>query len=220
MKTTALLVKRSDHSREAFVEHYEAIHTALAVQILAGFHAYVRDHVREEIHGEVSFDVMTAFSWTDPRMLGTLARRFGTDLGAAIREDEASFMDRDASRFFLVEDHETIEAADDSEVSDAAPRINVLVKCPVDESVETYAGHFEEDELPGLCRAAGTVASCRFGTLQSADNHAALFDLVAEIELGAGGTDPQALRDRACQIEESGARVVIVAVDRHESALG
>jgi predicted dinucleotide-utilizing enzyme len=128
-------------------------------------------------------------------------------------------MDRDANRFFLVQDHETLEGADVSAVPDDAFRVNVLVKCPDGEPVETYAKQFEEEQLPVLCSAAGAVASCLFGTLQSTDNHAAVFDLVAEIALEAEDADREALRDRALQIEESGARVVIVAVNRHESAL-
>ncbi len=219
MKTTSLLVKRSDHSRMAFVEHYETTHVLLGVEVLAGFQAYWRDHVCEDVYGDVSFDVMTAFCWIDPEMLGTLGRRFGTDLGAAIREDEASFMDRDANRFFLVQDHQTIEGADASRVSDDAFRVNVLVKCPEGEGAERYAAQFEEQQLPALCGAAGTVSSCTFGTLQSTDNHAALFDLVAEIALEAGEADRKALCEWARRIEQGGARVVIVAVDRHESAL-
>ncbi len=204
----------------AFVEHYETTHVLLAVEVLAGFQAYWRDHVCEDIYGDISFDVMTAFCWIDPEMLATLGKRFGTDLGAAIREDEASFMDRDANRFFLVEDRETIEGANTSTVSDDAFRVNVLVKRPEGEGAERAAERFEAQELPALCSAAGAVSSCTFGTLQSTDNHEALFDLVAEIALEGKQADRQALCNWARRIEESGARVAIVAVDRHESVLG
>ncbi len=191
----------------------------LAGQILAGFDSYARDHVCDDIYGEVTFDVMTAFCWSDPQMLGILGQRFGTDLGAVIREDEASFMDRDANRFFLVEDRETIGDTEELADPDDAHRVNILVKCPEGEGVEVYSEQFQEEELPRLRSAAGAAASCVYGTLQSTDNHPALFDLVTELVLETGEADRPALRDWALQTERSGARVVIVGVNRHESAM-
>ena len=99
MKTLALIVRRADHSREAFRKHYEEIHSPLAMQtVMQGTSRYVKYHLREEIHGAAAFDVISAFVYRDPTAAAALFARVQGPEGERIRADEQTFMDTARNR--------------------------------------------------------------------------------------------------------------------------
>ena len=103
MKTLALIVRRPDHSREAFRKHYEEIHSPLAMRtIMEGTTRYVKHHLRDELYGAPDFDVVSAFEYRDGEAAAALFARSEGPEGARIRADELSFMDKPRNSFFVV----------------------------------------------------------------------------------------------------------------------
>src|SRR5258706_11806269 len=103
MKTLALIVRRPDLTRDEFRDHYEDVHAPLAVRtLLEGTTRYVRNHLREELFGRPTFDVVSAFWYRDAAAAVGVMRRTETPAGDAIRRDELTFMDKPANTFFAV----------------------------------------------------------------------------------------------------------------------
>ena len=61
IKSFALIVRRLDHTREAFRKHYEEIHAPTALPLTRELARSVRYQVEVEIHGTPVFDVISAF---------------------------------------------------------------------------------------------------------------------------------------------------------------
>ena len=113
MKTLALIARRRDISRDEFRDHYEQVHAPLAVRtLLEGTTRYVRNHLREELHGRAAFDVVTAFWYRDTAAAIAVMRRTETPVGEPVREDELTFMDKPANTFFAVAEHAVLGAED------------------------------------------------------------------------------------------------------------
>jgi len=102
VKTVALIKRLPQLERRAFREHYEQRHVPLALGLLEGLERYVRYHVEAELHGEVDFDVISAFGYRDREAVDSLLERLGGEAGSEIRADELRFMDKPANRFFPV----------------------------------------------------------------------------------------------------------------------
>jgi uncharacterized protein (TIGR02118 family) len=113
-KSIALLRRRADLSREAFIAYYEERHAPLIRSLLPGIIDYRRNFTNfdtayvSEGAAPFDFDVVTELWFTDHAAYDaamTIATR--ADIAQRIAEDEANFLDRTGTRMFLVDERES-----------------------------------------------------------------------------------------------------------------
>lgn len=110
-KSIALLRRRPDLTYEAFVDYYEHRHAPLILSLLDGIIDYRRNFARFEgafvspAAAPFDFDVVTEL-WFADRAAYDRAMALATrqDIAARIAADEENFLDRSATRMFLVEE--------------------------------------------------------------------------------------------------------------------
>ncbi len=178
MKTLALIVRRPDHTREAFRAHYEEIHAPLAMEtVMEGTSRYVRYHLAREIFGSPSFDVITAFQYPTPEAAAALMQRLGTDQGARILADEATFMDRARNGFFVVEEHPVLGEED----REAGLSVAVLARAPEGEDSAAFVSRYEAELLPRLLESTREPVWCLQNRAVKTGPAAPPWDLVTQI---------------------------------------
>lgn len=209
MKTVALIVRRPDHDRDTFRKHYEEIHAPLAMEtVMEGTSRYVRHHVREEIHGEPGFDVVTSFSFPDAAASAALMKRLQGEAGKRIIEDERSFMDRDLNHFFGVTEHPVHGAADRS----AGLSLVVLARAPEHSDRMDFVRDYERDDLPALLDTTRNPVWCLQNRSFAAGSEPA-FDVVSHVHADAAAD----LGAWAAGLEARGAGVLVLGVSEHET---
>jgi uncharacterized protein (TIGR02118 family) len=110
-KAVALLRRRADLTREAFVDYYETRHVPLILSLMPGVLDYRRNFVDfagafvSPRAAPFDFDVVTEL-WFADRAAYDAAMAVATreDVAAQIAEDEANFLDRTGTRMFVVEE--------------------------------------------------------------------------------------------------------------------
>lgn len=112
-KCIALLKRKADLSRAAFIDYYETQHAPLIRRLLPGIIDYRRNYV--DLDGAfvfpgaapIDFDVITEI-WLADRSaydrFTTVAR--DADIARQIAEDEENFLDRSATRMMVVEERD------------------------------------------------------------------------------------------------------------------
>jgi hypothetical protein len=211
IRVLAFIKRRPDVSRDAFRAHYEGVHVPTALPLLAGTAAYVRHHLREELHGVPEFDCMTAFDYPDPALLGAVLARVEGPGGAAVRADELSFMDTAANFFFAVEEDSAWPGAAPA----AAAELVVCVRRPASESESGFRERFAQEGVPALL---GSVEGAHWSRPQwprAGGGQPARFDAVVQL----GATGPGELADWARAWEARGARVVAARVSAHATEM-
>ncbi|MES2498641.1 MAG: EthD domain-containing protein [Pseudomonadota bacterium] len=111
VKSIALLRRRADISREAFIDYYETRHVPLIQSLLPGIVEYRRSfpdfegaYVNDGA-APFDFDVVTELWFTDRATYDrAMARVADPEIGARIAADEENFLDRSGTRMFLVEE--------------------------------------------------------------------------------------------------------------------
>lgn len=110
-KSIALLRRRHDLTPQAFVDYYEQKHAPLILSLLPGIVDYRRNFARFEgafvsaAAAPFDFDVVTEL-WFADRAAYDRAMSLATrdEIAARIAADEENFLDRSATRMFLVEE--------------------------------------------------------------------------------------------------------------------
>ena len=111
VKSIALLRRRADLSREAFIDYYETRHVPLIRSLLPGIVDYRRNFA--DFDGAYvnagaapfDFDVVTELWFADRAAYDqAMARVADPAIGARIAADEENFLDRSGTRMFLVEE--------------------------------------------------------------------------------------------------------------------
>lgn len=110
-KSIALLRRRPDLTREAFIDYYEQRHAPLIVSLLPGVIEYRRNFATFEDAfvspgaAPFDFDVVTELWFADraayDRAMAVATRE---DIAGRIAADEENFLDRSGTRMFLVEE--------------------------------------------------------------------------------------------------------------------
>lgn len=111
VKSIALLRRRADISREAFIDYYETRHVPLILSLLPGIEQYHRSfpdfegaYVNDGA-APFDFDVVTELWFTDRATYDrAMAKVADPEIGARIAADEENFLDRTGTRMFLVEE--------------------------------------------------------------------------------------------------------------------
>lgn len=110
-KSIALLKKRSDLSREAFIDYYENHHAPLILALFPTITSYTRNFADFEgaftspAAAPFDFDVVTEIHFADRAGYDDMLARYGRpEVARAVAEDEANFLDRGHTRMFLVEE--------------------------------------------------------------------------------------------------------------------
>jgi len=107
-KSIALLRRRADLSREAFIDYYERQHAPLILSLLPGIVEYRRNFALFDGAyvnpgaAPFDFDVITELRFADYDAAMAVATR--PDVAGRIAADEENFLDRSATRMFLVEE--------------------------------------------------------------------------------------------------------------------
>jgi hypothetical protein len=115
-KVIALLRKRADISREAFIDYYENRHAPLILSVFPSIAAYRRNFADFSSAfvsdaAPFDFDVVTEVEFADRAGYDEmLALHADPVVGETIAEDEANFVDRDFTRMFVVESRESAPA--------------------------------------------------------------------------------------------------------------
>lgn len=111
LKVIAMLRKREDLSREAFIRYYDENHAPLILSLLPGIVEYRRNftvfdgaYVNENA-APFDFDVLTEIRFAS-RAAYDAAMQVAADPDVArrIAEDEENFLDRSGTRMFVVEE--------------------------------------------------------------------------------------------------------------------
>ncbi|QGP80514.1 nuclear transport factor 2 family protein [Sphingobium sp. CAP-1] len=118
-KCIALLRRRPDLSRQAFIDYYETRHSVLIRSLLPGIIDYRRNYVETDGAflfpgaGLMDFHVVTELRFADRAAYDRfVARAAEPDVARQIAEDEAHLFDRSATRMFVVEERASAIAHD------------------------------------------------------------------------------------------------------------
>lgn len=110
-KSIAMLRRRRDLTLQAFVDYYEHRHAPLILSLLPGIVDYRRNFALFEGAfvsagaAPFDFDVVTELWFADRAAYdGAMALATREDIAARIAADEENFLDRSATRMFLVEE--------------------------------------------------------------------------------------------------------------------
>jgi uncharacterized protein (TIGR02118 family) len=157
IRVLALLVRRPDHTRDQFREHYETVHAPLALPQLAGVSHYVRQHLAPGLDADSApFDVLSEFGYPDAEAVAETTRRLESPLGDPIRRDELRFMDKPHNTFFGLAIVMAAGIASKSETQSVA----LLARAPADVDRVAFADEHAENVAP-LVRDASTVVTYR-----------------------------------------------------------
>lgn len=111
IKAIALLKRRADLDREAFIDYYENNHAPLILSVMPGVIEYRRSYA--EFDGAFvnagaapfDFDVITELWFADRAGYDhAIAVSTAPDIFARVATDEENFLDRSKTRMFLVEE--------------------------------------------------------------------------------------------------------------------
>ncbi|HEY5646235.1 MAG TPA: EthD domain-containing protein [Pseudomonadales bacterium] len=107
LKLLAFICAKQDLSREAFIEHYETHHVPLVRRLLPMIGEYRRNYVDKDASGGSSrnfeYDVVTELLFADRAALDAFWETIRRpEVIAAIREDEARFLQSDKTRLIGV----------------------------------------------------------------------------------------------------------------------
>ena len=111
VKTIAMLRKRADITREAFVDYYETRHAPLIVSLVPGIVEYRRNFCSfdeafaNDAVAPFDFDVVTEI-WFEDRAAYDRAMAVASrpEIAQRIADDEANMCDRSGTRMFVVEE--------------------------------------------------------------------------------------------------------------------
>ncbi|MGE0621519.1 MAG: EthD domain-containing protein [Pseudomonadales bacterium] len=107
LKLLAFISAREDLSREAFIDHYENHHVPLVRRLLPMVGAYRRNYVDPDVPAgggaTVDYDVVTELVFEDRAALDAFWETIRRpEVIAAIRADEAKFLQSDRTRLIGV----------------------------------------------------------------------------------------------------------------------
>ena len=213
IKTISLIKRRPDISRDAFREHYETVHAPLALPFMTGLSRYVRYHITDEIVGDVGFDVLSAFWYQDPESVAKLMETLQGEAGKPILEDELTFMDKPANRFFPVSERMLIPG----EEGDA--QIWVLVRKPEGLSRYDASQRLADQSFPDLF---ARVEQVEFALLRDAfpvDGGPLPYNAVLQFRAGADSAASARVEAWSIGMVDAGFEVVAVETKRHETDL-
>ena len=151
LKTFALIARRPDITRDAFREHYEEIHSPLALPLFEGLDRYVKYHLERDLVGHADFDVISTFWYESAERAIASQQRFDGPEGEPIKRDEATFMDQPRARILPVVEETLIDGDEGGEGSEQS---FVFVKAP-ESGAEAYFADFAECQWPALRDAFG-----------------------------------------------------------------
>ncbi|WP_233804701.1 EthD domain-containing protein [Paraburkholderia sp. HP33-1] len=113
-KVIALLTRRTDLSREAFVDYYEKNHAPLILDLMPGIKAYRRNFIQSEgailSAGQVmpDFDVITEIYFENRQAFERgIQAVMEPAIAASVAADEENVFDRSKTRFLIVEERES-----------------------------------------------------------------------------------------------------------------
>ena len=203
IQTFALIVRRPDHTRDAFREHYETIHAPMAMPLMQGLARYVRYHVQDEIHGTPAFDVLTSFWYRSGEDAAATVANVNAQSGDAIRADELTFMDKERNEILVAFPEPKV----DGDEGDAP--VFVLVRAPEAER-EAWLAEYDEKRAPTLWE--GASFAIQHGTAPTTPDPAS-WDRITQL-----ATLPD-LAGWIAGVETAGGSVCVVRTRAHETSI-
>lgn len=225
IKTLALLKRRPDLTREAFRDHYESTHAPLALPIVTGLERYVRNHIVEELAGEVDFDVLSAFWYRDADAVAATMADLAGEAGEVIRVDELRFMDKPGNTFFSVSERLLVgRAAEDGGANGASKdakdvegdeHVFVLVAKPASMSRYDCSAQLAEEHFPKLLGGLGGVEFALMRDAFPMDGETLRYDAALQVRAADYGGLEAWIR----MIEFTGFAVTAVRTRRFETEI-
>ena len=223
LKTIAFIVRKAETQRTDFRDHYENHHVHLAMPHIKGV---LRKYVRNHIHSaapfdggaervEPGFDCATEFWYPDQAALEALVDLLESDVGAAIRADELSFMDKDANAFCIAEETLVLGPERSVDLGDTA-KVLALAKRPAHQSREEFFAHYAEKTLPALLEGPAQPLRCTQNRTLGFAGVEPPYDCVTELWYPAADGIPATLAGLAPDAE----RWQVLRVLESETAMG
>lgn len=178
IKAIALIRRKPGISREEFKRHYEEIHAPLALRYLS-FARYARNHVNDTPPlPPPDFDVASVFWYADMDQLQATQNFLSSEDYKVLAADEETFMDREKTVAFMVEEVPTELGADRS----GAVKFIALLKRKSGLSLADFRSHYEGTHVPLILRlSTGIVGYCRNYTVTFEGMPEPPFDSFTEI---------------------------------------
>ena len=104
IKAVALLKRKPDLNREAFMNHYESSHAPLIIKHSVGLSQYIRNYIVPMTDEEPPFDSFTEIWYKNYESYKMSIELRLSESRNIIADDEASFLDTSNIAFFLVEE--------------------------------------------------------------------------------------------------------------------
>ena len=209
LKVLALIKRLPTIDRKYFCDHYENTHVGVAKPVLRHLVRYARYHIEEELHGDVDFDVISYFGYSDKAALDAMFAANASDAALPILEDERRFMDKPSNRFFEVSERVLKEGDEEGR------SIFVLVARPQEMTRTECSRRLVRDDWPTLI---GSIAGLRFAIVRDAFAMAERpvpFDGILQLAVGGEAE----VRRFAAGMSEQGFRVVAVRTRRFVTAV-
>ena len=221
MKTLAFFARRDGLAREEFRDHYESVHSPLALPLLDGLERYLRYHVRRELVGSPFFDCVTSFWWRDGTAFEALFGRLDGPEGAAVRADELTFMRKESNRFFPAQERVLRRSSSRKRMD----RL-VLAKRPDDMPLDEFQTNYER-HLVARLKGLGAPGDCIQNRGLSFAGQEAAFDCVTCFGFEGSGSESRHsdqadrwAREFARPLLAGGAQLLVLAVSEHETEIG
>lgn len=188
-KCIALLRRRADLSRDAFIDYYETRHAVLIRRLVPQILDYRRNYVERQdalLFSEASaidFDVVTELRFADRTAYeGFIARCAEPDIARQIAADEENLFDRGATRMFVVDERP-------GAVTPADPSLGALLdERQIMRGLSRFARILDGKQWPRLGEVFAEDISFDYGSGQDEHGMAALTDNMRRFLDNCGGT--------------------------------
>jgi len=162
VKVLTFLKRKPDMSVEDFQRYWLTRHPAVVTR-LPGVRRYVQSHTQPSAYkrGEPAYDGIAEVWADDTDALRAMTR---SPQNAAVRADEAEFIDRERMGIIVTEEHTVVDGAPGP---DAVKAIEFLSRRP-GSSIDEFQRHWREAHAPLLARIPGLVRCVLSATRRSA----------------------------------------------------
>jgi len=187
LKTIAFIARKDATRRDDFREHYENHHVEIALPHLPKLQKYVRNHIHSGVPFEAAgqavepgFDVATEFWFPDRRALEELMVHLASEAASVIRDDELTFMNKDANVFCAAVETLVLGPDRDIDLGDCI-KVLALAKRPAHQSRDEFLAHYEEKMIPRLLEGSATPLRCTHNQTHGVAGIEPPFDCVTEL---------------------------------------
>ncbi len=199
LKTIAFIARKDATRRDDFRAHYENRHVKLALPHLPKLQKYVRNHIHSAAPFDAAaqavepgFDCATEFWFPDREALEELMTHLASEAAAVIRDDELTFMNKDANVFCAAVENLVLGPDRSVDLGDCT-KVLALAKRPTHQSRDEFLAYYEEKVLPLLLEGPARLLRCTHNRTREVAGMEPPFDCVTELWFPEIDNAPEAL---------------------------